>query len=179
MKKYSKPHFLYILVARHPLPLKRDLGPRNSFLPFSQKIQLFLKKLLNNKIFSTSFVIKKVMLIFGVRRLLSLKNCHRCSQNSFSRFSQKIVFFPKKNCWIIKYSPSKFWLKRLYWFLVQDDALQVAQWPSVRVANKVRFPLLPRYKISLFLRTSCARHFLFLLLKADFGWKTICYNCRH
>ncbi len=30
------------------------LGPRNGFLPFSQKIQFFWKKLLNNKIFSTS-----------------------------------------------------------------------------------------------------------------------------
>ncbi len=36
------------------------------------------------------------MLIFGAGRLLSLKNCRMYSQNSFSRFSQKILFFSEK-----------------------------------------------------------------------------------
>ncbi len=72
---------IFIFVAGRPLPFKRDLGPRNWVLPFSQKIQLFLKKLLNNKVFSTSFGIKKVMLIFGARR--SLKNCQKYLQKYF------------------------------------------------------------------------------------------------
>ncbi len=87
---------IFIFVATRLFPLKRYLGPRNSFMPFFQKIPLLLKTLLNNKIFSTSFVIKKVMLIFGAGRLLSLKDCQMCSQNSFPRFSQKIRFFSKK-----------------------------------------------------------------------------------
>ncbi len=36
------------------------------------------------------------MLIFGVRRLLSLKNCQTRPQNSFSQFSLKILLFSKK-----------------------------------------------------------------------------------
>ncbi len=36
------------------------------------------------------------MLIFGVRRLHSLKNCQIRPQNSFLRFSLKIQFFSKK-----------------------------------------------------------------------------------
>ncbi len=75
-------HFL----RQTPPSLQKRLGPQKRFLPFSQKIQLVLKKLLNNKIFSASFVIKKVMLIFGARPLISLKNCQMCSQNSFTRF---------------------------------------------------------------------------------------------
>ncbi len=38
---------------------------QNSFLQFSLKIQLFLKKLLNKKIFSIKFLIKKAIFIFG------------------------------------------------------------------------------------------------------------------
>ncbi len=55
---------IFIFVARNSLPFKRDLAPRNGFLPFSQKIQLFLKKLLSNKIFRTSLVIKKTYFKF-------------------------------------------------------------------------------------------------------------------
>ncbi len=87
---------IFIFVGRHPVPLKRDLAFGNSFLSFSQKIQLLLKKPLNNKIFRTSFVIKKVILIFGAKRLLSLKNRQMCPENSISQFSQKILFFSKK-----------------------------------------------------------------------------------
>ncbi len=61
-----------------PLPFKRDMIPRNCFWPYFQKIQLFLKKLLNNKIISTSVVMKKVMFIFGARRSFSKKNRQMC-----------------------------------------------------------------------------------------------------
>ncbi len=59
---------------RTPFPSKDTWAPETVVWPFSQKIQPFLKKLLNNKVFCTSFVIKKIILIFGARRLLSLKN---------------------------------------------------------------------------------------------------------
>ncbi len=87
---------IFIFIAGRVLPFKRDLGPKSSFLPFSQKITAFLKKLLNDKIFNSSFVIEKVMSIFDARRLLSLKNCQMRPQNSFSRFSLKILRFSKK-----------------------------------------------------------------------------------
>ncbi len=50
----------------------------------------------NNKIFRTSFVIKKVLLIFVARCLLSLKNRQMCPKNSFALFSRKILLFSKR-----------------------------------------------------------------------------------
>ncbi len=44
-----------------------QMRPQNSFLQFSLKIQLFLKKWLNKKIFSIKFLIKKAIFIFCVR----------------------------------------------------------------------------------------------------------------
>ncbi len=44
----------------------RQMCPQNSFLQFSRKILFFSKKLLNKKIFSIRFVMKKVIFIFGV-----------------------------------------------------------------------------------------------------------------
>ncbi len=86
----------YIHFCRQTSPsFKRDLGPETMVLPFFQKIQPFLKKLLKNKVFSTSFVIKKVTLTFCARRLLSLKNCQRCLQNSFYSFLRKWWIFKK------------------------------------------------------------------------------------
>ncbi len=39
---------IFILVARRLLSFKRDMGLRNGFLAFSQKITHFWKKLVNN-----------------------------------------------------------------------------------------------------------------------------------
>ncbi len=51
---------MLIFGLRRLLSLKsRQIRPQNSFLRFSLKIQLFLKKLLNKKIFSIKFLIKK------------------------------------------------------------------------------------------------------------------------
>ncbi len=58
------------------------------------------------------------MLIFGVRRLLSLKNCQMRAQNRFLRFSLKIQLFFKK---IVEYKNIQHQIsdkKRLYSFLV-------------------------------------------------------------
>ncbi len=53
---------------------------------------------------------KKSYINFGARRFLSLKNGQMCHQNSFSKFSQKILFFKilenKKIFYIPKYSSS-------------------------------------------------------------------------
>ncbi len=92
---------ILIFVARHDFPSKATWVPEMVFRDFLRKYSLFSlffppRKLLNNKIFSTSFVINKVTLIFGTRRFHSLKKCQICSQNSFSQFSQKILFFSKK-----------------------------------------------------------------------------------
>ncbi len=94
--------------CQKPSPFKRDSDSRIGFLPFSQKITVFFFvfcffcffKLLNNKIFGSLFMIKKVTLIFGARRLLSLKNCQMLPRNSFSRFSSKILLFFKKKGYI-------------------------------------------------------------------------------
>ncbi len=76
----------YINFRRQMIPsLQKGLGSPKTFLRlFLGKCSVFffcfffLKKLLNNKIFSTQFVIKKIMLIFEARRLLSLKNGQMC-----------------------------------------------------------------------------------------------------
>ncbi len=52
---------VYIHSRRQTPPfLRKSLGPQKRFLVFSQKITHFWKKLLNNKIFNTLFVIKKL-----------------------------------------------------------------------------------------------------------------------
>ncbi len=97
-EKYSKPHsplkkVILIFITKRTLRFKRDLGPRNGFLPFSQ-IQLFLKKLLNNKIFSTSFVIKKSHVNFGYKTPPFLKQLSNVPQ-FFTVFSENTAFFVK------------------------------------------------------------------------------------
>ncbi len=59
---------MLIFVVRRLLSLKNcQMRPQNIFLRISLKIQLFSKKLLNEKIFSIKFLIKKAIFIFGVR----------------------------------------------------------------------------------------------------------------
>ncbi len=95
---------IFIFVARHLLLFKRDLDPRNGFLLLSQKIQLFLKKSLSNKIFRTSFVIKESYLNFWGKTPPFSKNHQMSLENCFLRFSRKILLFSK----IKKYSASNF-----------------------------------------------------------------------
>ncbi len=89
---------VYIHFRRQtPPPLQKRLGPQKPFFAvFSENYSFLRKNCQKNLIFNTSFVIKKVMLIFGARCLLSLRNCQMCPQNSFSRFSRKILPFSKK-----------------------------------------------------------------------------------
>ncbi len=133
---------IFIFVARRPLPFKRDLVPQNSFLPFSQKIQLFLKKPPCNKILCTSFVKKKVMLLIsGATRLFSLKNRQMCPENSFLQVFRKILPFSKKlsskKIFIISFRIVFIWCK-------------MTPYRSQRLLCS---------EISLFYRTSCARDF--------------------
>ncbi len=59
---------MVIFGLRRLLSLKNcQMRPKNSFLRFSLKIQLFSKKLSNKKIFSIKFLIKKAIFFFGVR----------------------------------------------------------------------------------------------------------------
>ncbi len=71
-------------------PSKETCAPEMVFCRFLRKLLLFFKKLLNNKLFNTSFMIKKVMLIFGARRLLSLENCQ---MHPKTIFSENTAFF--------------------------------------------------------------------------------------
>ncbi len=63
---------MLIFGVRRLLSLKNyQMRPQNGFLWFSLKIQLFSKKLLNKKIFTIKFLIKKAIFIFGVRWVLT------------------------------------------------------------------------------------------------------------
>ncbi len=130
---------IFIFVARHLFPSKETWPPRNGFLPFSQKIQLFLKNPLSNKIFRTLFVIKKVILIFATR-LLSPKSRQMCTENSFSRFSRKVLFFSKillnKKIFSISFLIKKgyiyFWCKMTLYRSHSDRAFVFANKVRVR-----------------------------------------------
>ncbi len=78
------------------------------------------------------------MLVFGVRRLLSLKNCQVRPQNSFLRFSLKIQLFSKK-----------LWSKKNIQHQISDKKGYIHFWCKMtpdrshtdtvgRVANKVK-----------------------------------------
>ncbi len=69
------------------------------------------------------------MLIFGVRRLLSLKNCQMRRQNSFLRFSMKIQLFSKKLS-NKKIFSIKFLIKKAIFIFGIRLPWQVAQWHS-------------------------------------------------
>ncbi len=64
------------------------------FSPLSPKILLFSKKFLNDKIFETSFPIKKFIFILVARRLLSFKR-DLGPRNGFDVFSENYTFLEK------------------------------------------------------------------------------------
>ncbi len=72
-------------------------SPRNDFLQFSQKITaFFLKKLLSNKIFNTSFVMKESYINFGGKTPPFPKKLSNASLKQFFMvFSENAVFFKK------------------------------------------------------------------------------------
>ncbi len=71
------------------------ITPQTIFSPFSPKMLLSSKKLLNEKIFKPPFPIKKVIFIFVARRVLPFKR-DSDPRHSFLSFSQKIQLFLKK-----------------------------------------------------------------------------------
>ncbi len=99
----KKVTFIFVAKCR-PLPIKRDLGPRNGFLPFSQKIQFFFEKTENIQYLICD---KNSYFNFWRKTPPFPKKLQMCFQNSFSRFSQKILLI-SKNCRIKKYSVSNF-----------------------------------------------------------------------
>ncbi len=64
---------IFIFGVRWPHFLRNGHSPKFLFLPFSRKMLLSSKKLLDEKIFKTSFPIKKVIFIFVARPSLSFK----------------------------------------------------------------------------------------------------------
>ncbi len=86
---------IFIFVAGCLLPFKKDSCPRNcGFAVFSENTA-FLKKLLNNEVFSTSFMIKKSYVNFWRKTPPFPKKLSKVPINSFSLFSQKMVNFQK------------------------------------------------------------------------------------
>ncbi len=92
-----------IYFRRHtPRSLQKRLAPQKRFLPLFQKILLFLKKLLNNKIFSSYVNFWRKTLPFPKK----LSNVF--PKQFFTVFLENTLFF-RKNCWVKKYSASNFW----------------------------------------------------------------------
>ncbi len=80
------------------------------------------------------------MLIFGGRRLLSLKNCQMCPQNSFLRFSLKIRLFFEK---IVE--------EKLFsiWFLIKKAIFIFGvRWPLTSQAPFNPYFYVPKYRSS-------------------------------
>ncbi len=82
-----------------PFPSKENWPQRRFFAIFSENTAFFFwgGGTLNNKILSTPFMIKKGMLVFGARGLLSLKNRQNVRPRQFFIvFSENSAF--SKNC---------------------------------------------------------------------------------
>ncbi len=99
-EKYSKPNspikkVIFIFARKTPHSLKKRIGPQKRFFDVFSENTAFLKKLLNNKIFSTLFVIKSYV-NFGSKTPPFPKELSMCPQNSFSQLSRKILLFSKK-----------------------------------------------------------------------------------
>ncbi len=71
---------------------KKWLCPPKIFFPFSPKMLLFPKKLLDKKIFKTSFPIKKVIFFLVARRLLPFKRDLGPRNGVFAVFSENYSF---------------------------------------------------------------------------------------
>ncbi len=114
-------------------PLQKKIGPQKLFfVVFPENYSFFLKKLLNNKIFNTSFAIKKKTPLFS-------KNLSNAPlKQFFTFFSQNIAFFEK----LVEYKDIQYLIcdKKGYihfWCKMTPDRWH--KWPSSRAANKVTF----------------------------------------
>ncbi len=136
-----------------PTSIQKKLGPQKRFSAVFSENTAFLKKLLNNKIFSTLFVIKKFMLIFGARCLA--KTVQHGFLWKYLLLFEKIV--EKKNF-------IKFLMKKVIYIFGVRWALTsriVTQRPRCKVKVEGGEPFLISSEISLFWPTSCARDFIF------------------
>ncbi len=86
---------IFIYSVRWPLFLKNGHLPQN-FSPFSPKMLLFLRKLLNEKIFKTSFPIKKGYIHFPCQVHPSLQKRLGPQKWFFAVFSENTAFLWKK-----------------------------------------------------------------------------------
>ncbi len=98
----------YIFIFSVRWPLLKMVMPAKYFFPyFLQNCSFFRKKLLDEKIFKTSFPIKKVIFIFVDGHSFPSKETWP-PETVFLPFSQKIQHF-WKNSKIIKYSVPQLW----------------------------------------------------------------------
>ncbi len=78
------------------LPFEKDLGHRSSFLLVSRKTLLFSKKLFNDEIFGTEFVIRRLGLDFCPKTSSFLRRWSNApSKQFFAVFSKNTAFFEK------------------------------------------------------------------------------------
>ncbi len=75
--------------------LKSGRVPQKFFSHFLQKCWLFLKKLLNEKIFKTSCPVKKIYIRFPHQTPPSLQKRLGLQKRVFAVFSENTVFFEK------------------------------------------------------------------------------------
>ncbi len=100
-------------------PPKKWSSPLKFFPPFSTKMLLFSKKLLDEKLFETSFSIKKVILIFVARYPPFSSKETWAPETVFCHFLKKYSFFFLKvlnnkifnTLFVIKKSYGNFWNK--------------------------------------------------------------------
>ncbi len=87
---------MFIFVAKRLFLYKRDLAPKQFFVIFSENYNFFWKKLLNNKIFNTSFVIKNSYANFwGKTPPFSKKLSNVSPKKFFTVVSGNTAFFEK------------------------------------------------------------------------------------
>ncbi len=123
---------IFAFVVRHPIPRKTVVSPKNYFSLLFWKILFFLEKIIIRKLFKTSFLKKKFILIFVARHTLILFSSKwSCPPiNDFSQFFQhklksilkvfllESIFTWKKILWwinfvLIKFSPNALLFKKL------------------------------------------------------------------
>ncbi len=87
---------IFIFIARHPFHSKGTCSPKMHFRILLEKlIHIFLKKLLNNKIFVTYFVIKKSYVNFWGKTLPFHQKWSNVSPKQFFTIFSENTFFEK------------------------------------------------------------------------------------
>ncbi len=86
----------FIFIVRHPFPSRGTWPLETVFCIFLRKLRLFLKKLLNDKVFDSSFAIKKSYVNFWCETSPFPKKLSIAPVKQFIAVSLKIILFLKK-----------------------------------------------------------------------------------